>query len=171
MPKNNENGIDQELQELDMEMKRLQLIHLRHTVENETQRRASAERVSRQHELTLRQHREGEAQRQALCPHKKGGKNMEGLNNGNAQEYAIFIHTYATGEVVPMCTRCMKEWRKPAPELRVSNPKAFVKQMREYIEALKFPTDNEPSGTQLFMVTPYDPSAAAAEEAEKELLA
>jgi len=169
MPKDKESAnLDQELEAMEVEMKRLQLIHLRHTVEKETQQRADIARIHRSQQLTLEQAREAEQYRQSLCPHKKGGKNSDGINHGTAMEYSVFTHTYATGEVVPMCTRCMKEWRKPEDSLKRSDPRAYKAQMKEYIEALKFPTDNEPSGTQLFMVEPYNPNDAVA-AAEREL--
>jgi len=162
MPKNGDDGLDRELEQIELEMKRLQITHLRFEVEKESQRRADIARTQAQQQQSLKESQEALEARQAICPHKKGGKNIEGINHGTAQEYAVFTHTYADGRVVPMCTRCGKEWHKPPVELRRSDPPEYKRLLKEYVESLKFPTDNEPSGTQLFMITQYTAADMAA---------
>lgn len=96
---------------------------------------------------------------QAICRHRKGGKNLPGILNGRDSDMSVIIHTYAWGEVMVMCTRCCKEWRKPPVALSKKDPKLYRRQMAEYHEALRFPTDNEPSGSVLFAFQQEPPSA------------
>jgi hypothetical protein len=101
-----------------------------------------------------------EAQASA-CTHRKGGKvglsgGMQALTAGNSENYSVVKHTLPAGEIIVICQRCPKEWHKPDAALakdRDAEVRAQYKlDMAEYLQALRFPTDNEPSGTQMFLV-------------------
>jgi hypothetical protein len=72
------------------------------------------------------------------CNHHKGGKDIEGIRgNGTDSQYSIVRHQLPLGDWMIICLRCHKQWLKGDPEYR---------------EALRWPTDNSPSGSCLFTV-------------------
>lgn len=147
---------NQEMSELDrllLEEKKLQLESLRFTVENERARREQILRNHKQQQEALDSSLRKVQAEQKICKHKKGGKNLAGILNGTDSEYSVIQHTYPWGETAVTCTRCGKDWREPSKELKKSDPEAYKAQMAEYVAALNFPTDNEPSGTRLFVIT------------------
>jgi len=87
---------------------------------------------------------------QAGCAHHKGGSNLDGFYKGSAEHFSVIRHTYpvpfmrefptCTGTVIH-CQRCHKEWNEGDPN---------------YADALRFNTNNMPSGNPLFTVT-YHP--------------
>lgn len=157
-----ENKNMSELELLELEEKRLRVESLRFTVENERARREQILRAHKMQQESLDQALKAVQAEQAFCKHKKGGKNLEGVLNGNDTNYSVQKHTYPWGELTVICTRCGKEWRKPSEALKASDPKEWRRQNTEYLEAVNFPTDNEPSGTQIFVVTPAQRQAARA---------
>jgi hypothetical protein len=146
----------QESNEVDLEMRRVQLAlqkeQLAEINERKERRRAKLEKQA----ADIEANRRNRAQRQASCKHKKGGRNRPGLARGTDANYAVVVNTMPTGEVIVICQRCAKKWEAPTAELKRSDPAAFAIQMAEYRRALEFPTDNEPSGTQLFLITRHD---------------
>jgi uncharacterized protein len=144
---------DIELKRLQILEKQLQLEDLTMRVENEKARRKAIAQAHEQAMRTLDEANKNIEKDQAFCKHKKGGKNLEGIINGNDPNYSVIKHTYATGEVEVLCSRCGKQWKEPKAALRKTDPEKYKEQMEEYREAINFPTDNEPSGTQLFMIT------------------
>jgi acyl transferase domain-containing protein len=148
MPKNTD-----ERTALTTEREELELENLRFTVEQQRsirlQRTMQRERMA----LILRQNEDIEAQRRAQCKHRKGGKNKAGFLNGNDGYYSVITNTYPDGRLVVMCSRCQSEWEKPAKELRKTDPKLYRELLEEFQQAVNWPTDNEPSGSQLFLVT------------------
>jgi hypothetical protein len=91
--------------------------------------------------------------REANCKHRKGGRNKEGLDKGNDSDYAVIQNTYPTGQVQIMCQRCGATWDNPPIELKALDPDLYNLKLRAYRRALEWPTDNEPSGTQIFLIT------------------
>lgn len=142
-----------EREKLDLEREELELEKLRADVDKlrgeRMQRMMQRERMAQ----TLKDNETQEALRRASCKHRKGGKNKAGFLNGNDSNYSVIHHTYPEGRLVVMCTRCQSEWEKPPIELRKTDPKTYREKMAAYQEALNWPTDNEPSGTQLFLIT------------------
>lgn len=131
----------------------LELEHLQMSVENERARRAGIVQAHKVQQASLDDFNAKIKEQQATCKHKKGGKNMEGILNGNDANYSVVQHTYPWGQTDVMCTRCSKEWRQPSLTLRKENPKAYKVQFAAWKEAMQFPTDNEPSGSQIFVIT------------------
>lgn len=140
--------IDLQLKRLNLELVTEQLQTLQHQKE--------AKRLKlQQQERDIRETNAQKELRQARCRHKKGGRNKEGLDRGNSADYAVIQNTFPAGNVEVMCQRCHKEWRVPLLELKATNPDLYLKQLREYRIALEWPTDNEPSGTQIFLITKH----------------
>jgi hypothetical protein len=149
MPKQN---LDEEREVLELEMRKLELENLRFTVEQQRsimlQRKMHRERIAE----VISQENAQNALYQANCKHRKGGKNKAGFLNGSDNYYSVIHHTYPEGRLVVMCTRCQSQWEKPPQELRKEDPAAYKQQMADFQTALNWPTDNEPSGTQLFLI-------------------
>lgn len=150
--KMNADEMEAELKRLQVESARLQLEDLRMRVENEKSRRASIQRNHEVQQRSLDDANKEILKQQSVCKHRKGGKNKEGIVKGHDSNFAVIQHTYPWGEVVVMCTRCTKEWRKPKRSENLS-AEEYRERMDAYKEALSWPTDNEPSGTQLFLIT------------------
>jgi hypothetical protein len=96
------------------------------------------------------------AQIQADCVHHKGGNNLDGFYKGSGEHFSVIRHTYpvpfmpefptCTGTVIH-CQRCHREWNEGDPDFQ---------------EALRFTTNNQPSGNPLFTITYTDPRKTAA---------
>jgi hypothetical protein len=147
------------------EMEMLQLEEVRYRVHqlrgDQQRRRLRAQSV----ETSLSAEAEREKSTQDRCTHKKGGRGVEMMFAGNDANYAVIKHTLPTGEVLVACQRCIKLWRKPDPELNqrgasMEDRKRYAREMKSYREALAYPTDNEPSGSQLFMLVRGNPEVA-----------
>lgn len=151
-----ELSLDDQLKQQELEFKRLQLENLRYQVENERARRAQILRAHLAQQKALDDANEQIKAQQSVCKHRKGGKNLDGIVNGHDSNYSVIKHMYAWGELGVMCSRCGKEWRQPKPEdfgKTKEGKEEFKEAVRVYTEAVNFPTDNEPSGTQLFVIT------------------
>lgn len=101
---------------------------------------------------------------QDACWHKKGGKGVEMLSRGNDHNYAVVKHQLCHGPIIIICQRCSKVVEPPPLELNTK--KATAEQKAEYRRLyeeyqwwLNLPTDNEMSGTQLFVITNNEDAA------------
>jgi hypothetical protein len=140
------------------ELEQLQLEETRERVQQIRSKRATRQRRMESRERSFTEQRRREAISQAGCVHRKGGKGVEGRYQGNDTNYAVIKHTLCHGPTLVICQRCFKIWSPPPPELNSrkasSEEKKLYRQLYEqYVAALNFPTDNEPSGTQLFVIT------------------
>ena len=151
-PKNDPelSALDAERERIDLELKVLQLEDLRDTVERRRAQKSQKKQSRDATEAALADSRAQQLAREQECPHRKGGKDMEGLRFGNSQNFSVIKHMLAHGEVFVLCQRCHKEWRRP--DRALLKPEAYAEAMREYRRALDLPTDNVPSGTRLFAV-------------------
>jgi hypothetical protein len=150
----------QELEQLQLEETRYKIRDLR---SNESMRKTRARAV----ESSLRADAERTAAMQARCVHKKGGKGVEMMYRGNDSNYAVIKHQLPHGPIIVVCQRCIKLWTPPDPALiakgaTVEMRRLYAKQQKEYQEALNYPTDNEMSGSQLFVITQNEPVAMEA---------
>lgn len=144
--------LSEEERRTELEFKRLQMQLIRQQL-NEAKEKEEDRKVRMERQLReLEANKLIEANRQSNCKHRKGGKNLVNFLNGNDSQYSVVRITYPTGDVVIMCTRCQKEYRKPPVELKKSNPSRYRTELQEYKMACELPTDNEPMGTQLFLV-------------------
>jgi hypothetical protein len=140
------------------ELEQLQLEETRERVMQIRAKRATRVRRQESRERSLADQRRREAAAQAGCVHRKGGKGVEGRFKGNDTNYAVVKHTLCHGPTIVICQRCFKIWTPPDPALNSrkasSEEKRLYKQLyEEYVTAVNLPTDNEPSGTQLFVIT------------------
>jgi hypothetical protein len=146
------------------ELEQLQLEETRERVEEMRRvRAAKTHRAARRNQDIL----DGRAQQQAIqanCRHKKGGKGISMLSHGNDANYAVVKHTLCHGPLIVLCQRCSKVWEPPDPALNAKGAtkedKALYRKLYdEYQAAVNFPTDNEASGTQMFVVSANEPAA------------
>ncbi|HVO91791.1 MAG TPA: hypothetical protein VMT22_03070 [Terriglobales bacterium] len=132
---------------IELEMAQLSLEDLKYRVEKERARRHQLALAHKAQQDSLDDFNEKVKQQQAYCKHRKGGKNLEGILKGHDSNYSVIQNTYPWGETVVMCTRCCKEWREGVP---FANPP--IPRTPGFETAIEWPTDNEPSGTQLFLI-------------------
>jgi hypothetical protein len=135
------------------ELETLQLEETRERVEEMRQKRASKRQRAANRQRDIASANEMQRRRVAGCWHKKGGKGVEMLAHGNDANYAVVKHTLSHGPKIVLCQRCYNVWEPPPLELRKSNPAEYKRLWDEYQWALNLPTDNEESGTQLFVIT------------------
>lgn len=134
----------------------LQIAEATERAADRTTKRMSKLQQAKAYQASLKIDREQAEQRAEACTHRKGGKvglagGMEALTQGNDQNYSVIKHTLPLGETIVICQRCPMKWRKPDEALKKSNPAEYKQQLKTYQWALRLPTDNEPSGTQLFL--------------------
>lgn len=158
MPNDDRNKVMTELESLQLEEARYRVANLQSIQSIRKRKRESFER-------SIRADAEREAYKQSRCVHKKGGKGVEMMYQGNDHNYAVIKHIYAHGEMRVYCLRCGKEWKPPNPALQgkgatVEDRREYARLYKEYQEAVNFPTDNETSGSQLFMVVRGEPVPA-----------
>jgi hypothetical protein len=140
--------VNEELQDLQLEEAREQAQDRRN---RRTERAGRALAV----EASLKADRGRQRDIQSRCAHRKGGKGVSMLYQGNDSNYAVIKHTLSHGPVIVVCQRCTKVWEPPPRELMrkaaTAEERAEYKQLAgAYQWALNLPTDNEPSGTVLF---------------------
>ena len=92
---------------------------------------------------------------QSRCVHRKGGKGVAGLFNGNDQNFAVIKHILSHGPLIVICQRCGKLWEPPDKALNAKgasseNRREYKRLWDEYQYAINLPTDNETSGSKLF---------------------
>jgi hypothetical protein len=135
----------------------LELEELTYRLENERNRRSERKQQSETQQQSLA---DAERQQNAIkeaCPHRKGGKDMGGLTRGTDTKYAVGTVTQPWGQQYVLCSRCGKQWNGPFNG-KPADP--------GFYEAIQWPTDNEPSGTQIFLVYPAK-SPVVAETTQK----
>lgn len=145
--------VEQRLLEVKLQRDELELKLMQAQVNNMQSAEAAGRLSSEQQERNNRLREESDRQIQDNCSHRKGGSNIDGFYTGGADMYAVVKHTYpvpyipgfetCTGTTVH-CQRCHKEWTRASDE---------------YEEALRFPTNNQSSGTALFSVTLHQRAA------------
>jgi hypothetical protein len=155
---------------IDLEMKRVQLELQREQLQEINQRKQSRRIQLESQQRDLAENERQRIIREANCKHKKGGRNKGGLDRGTDSNYAVIQHTMPVGEVIVLCQRCGAIWSNPPIALKKSDPEAYAVAARNYRKALEWPTDNEPSGTQLFLIQ-RAPQRRYEEEEEEETTA
>lgn len=143
-------NVDEELKKVQLQMAKLQLEDLTTRVEQERSRRANILRARDAQQASLEQTNRDIKASQSLCKHHKGGTDEDGVLNGDSNKYSVIKHMFPWGEVNVICTRCGKTWAPPTRDLARTDKKAYDKQLAEFREAYAFPTDNKPSGSQMF---------------------
>jgi hypothetical protein len=142
----------QQLERIRLEREELELEDLRERVGKQRLQREERRQDRIRIQLDMESNEADLRRRQSVCQHKKGGKDQKGLVYGNDSNYSVIVNTYPTGKREVLCQRCEKLWEEPPALLRKTDPKAYREQMREFEIAVNFPTDNTPSGRQLFRI-------------------
>jgi hypothetical protein len=155
MPNDDKKTVMAELDELNLIEARFRVGHLQST---QAMRKVRAQSVER----SLRSERARDEYKQSICRHRKGGKGVEMMLMGSDSNYAVIKHIFPHGPLHVFCLRCGKHWEPPDPRLNrrgasVEDRREYARLYKEYQEAVNFPTDNETSGSQLFMVTRGEP--------------
>ena len=149
------NDEDDDLKRLQEENLRIQNEYLREQTlyYREQNTEAAGKRLARAQnhagqEETLRIGREKVAAMQRNCTHRKGGKGDDlNANQGSDPNHSVLKHTAEWGETYVKCTRCTAEWWPG--DTAENHPSGTG-----YAEALRFSTDNAPSGAAQFRVDP-----------------
>jgi hypothetical protein len=140
---------------LQKEMEALQLEEMRYRVQEMRGHQQGREIRRRSVEDALEAERINTGRTQAACMHKKGGMGVESLMQGNDSHYAVAKFILPTGAQIVICMRCFKLWtppelpRKATPE----DKQIYARQLKEYQDAIAFPTDNTTGGSQIYLVT------------------
>lgn len=133
----------------ELEFKQLQIKLMKHQLaeieSKEKQKQLSHEQV----ESGLKDFQAQQERGFAECNHRKGGKNLEGARGrGTDDKYAIIRHQLPFGQWMVLCTRCHKVWLPPEIAERMGQKP----DSEAYKAAMEWNTDNEPSGSSLFIV-------------------
>jgi hypothetical protein len=153
--------VERQLQEIKLQSAQLELEDLTARVEKERARREQMIMSFNAQMRTLADNDNKIKLEQTVCAHRKGGMGMDGILNGHDPFYSVIKHTYPWGATQVKCSRCSKEWNAPEPALRKSDRAEYDRQLAEYKVALALPTDNQPSGTQLFIIHRPAPTTPA----------
>ena len=155
----------QEVEKIDIELKRLQLVNAKLEMEHRTaelqdareklderkmKRETNASRF-RSHGQNIQQDKDNRAAQQRICNHKKGGDGAKGVVGGQGQDtqYAIIRHRVANGDIWVRCLRCAKLWKPPVKSAHKTT-ESYNAAFEKYNEALVFPTRNQMSTGQQF---------------------
>jgi len=134
--------------EVELETKELNLEVLRDNVKHIRARQERQQMSHAQVESALKEFVESQERGFLQCNHRKGGKNLEGARGrGTDDKYAIIRHQLPIGDLAVICTRCHKVWLPTVLCLLLgikADPEA-------YRQACEWPTDNEDSGSALFV--------------------
>lgn len=149
-----------ELAALEMEEKQLDLEIKRETVSKIRAQRASKLEEARSKTMAVKQFL---AQRKAVqdnCNHRKGGIGAEAVMRGQGTDamYAVIKHKLPCNRYFVLCQRCGAEWHPAQPIFG-------IKATPGYEEAIRWPSDNTPSGSSTFM---FERAEAFAERTAQE---
>lgn len=140
------------------ELELLQLEETRERVHDIRTRREGHRRRVEGRNMDLIRARERQQAIEDNCWHKKGGKGVAMLSRGSDHHYAVVKHQLAHGPILIFCQRCGHVEEPPPVYLNRRNAsqadKAEYKRLYDkYVWWLNLPTDNEMSGTQLFVIS------------------
>lgn len=140
-----------EAEEVDLELKRLQIIELREQIQSREERRDRLKQSREKASIDFKKSQEEQTYRQRICKHRKGGRDNR-FASGSDANHSIITNVYPTGEICILCTRCGKEVWRPKYSLKKENPKLYEEQMAEFRKWADMPTDNTPSGSKIFEI-------------------
>lgn len=152
LPEKTDSQINEELNALMMEEKRLDLEIKRDTVSKIKSQRQSALDQARAKMIATKQFLAQREASQRACNHRKGGQGAEGLirGQGTSAMYSVIKHRLPNNRLWVLCTRCFKEWH-PA-HIDIDNGVVVnYAATPGWEEAVSFPSDNTPSGSSSFL--------------------
>ena len=136
----------------------LELLQLEETKERLQERRDRKNQSANRRRMVQRSLRDTNQRRallQSRCAHRKGGKGVEMLYQGNDTNFAVIKHILSHGPLIVICQRCGKLWEPPDKALNAKGASSedrreYKRLYQEYQWAVNLPTDNETSGSKLF---------------------
>jgi hypothetical protein len=140
-----------EFEQVDLEFKKMQILLFRQQLQEREDKLARLEVTRERQVADWLKGQAREQRKQASCKHRKGGRNNN-FAKGDGNSYSINLNTYPTGRKIISCTRCGKEVEQPNRSLKKANPKLYADMWAEWVRWNDFPTDNSPSGGQVFTV-------------------
>ena len=151
-------------QKITDEMEQLQLEEMREKIS--VMRSTKAQKQSRIANLqkSLKDTADRKRLIQSRCAHRKGGKGVQMLFQGNDANFAVVKYTLSHGPTIVVCQRCIRVWEPPDRKLNRRGASAeeraeYKRQWEEYQWAMNLPTDNEPGGTKLFEISNSEDAA------------
>ena len=138
------------------QLEQLQLEETQERVDKSRADRAARVRRHAQLHLSIARNDAIKKAQQEACWHKKGGKGVQQLSHGNDANFAVVKHQLGHGPIIVICIRCQKVWEPPMKPAKGADAEVRAQykiDLAEYNRALNLPTDNEQSGTQLFVLT------------------
>jgi hypothetical protein len=150
MPEPREKTLS-EFDQVDLEYKRMQIEVFRQQMQDRNDRIAALEsRRARQVEEWMKG-QAVQARKESICKHRKGGRDNK-FAKGDSNSYSINKNVYPDGKEIIFCTRCGKEVPKPQRSLKKTDPKLYAEMWAEWVKWNEYPTDNSPSGGQIFLI-------------------
>lgn len=130
--------VDEELQQLDLELKREQVAAIK---ARKNARRDEAHSKS----IAILQFLAQRKANQCSCNHRKGGMGANAVlrGEGTSAMYAVIKHLKPNGKWMVLCTRCGAEWHQGFPLLGEKETPGFR-------EAINWPSDSTPSRSAYF---------------------
>lgn len=133
------------------EKERLELEQLRENVERSRNIREMQRRARADNERAFKDKARTDAALSASCNHKKGGRDYASTQKrGDGDNYSVIIHSMPLGNTVVLCTRCLFLWEPGTTAKFLRNGKTPNPTGISWNDAIRFPTDNTPSGSVLF---------------------
>ncbi len=135
--------IDNEMRELDLEIKREQVKTIR------AAKQAAFDRAAGQ-KAAIDQFMAQRRLRQAQCVHRKGGVGADAVIRGQGQSsmYCVVKHLLPAGNYLVLCQRCGREWHGPLTALQ--NGGVAKPATKGYFTAIQYATNNTQSGSSRF---------------------
>ena len=144
-----------ERSKLTEELEQLQIEEVKERLADSAQKRNQRINRGRMVQASLEDTARRQKYLQSRCAHRKGGKGVAMLYQGNDANFAVVKHILSHGPLIVICQRCSKLWEPP--DKKMNSRKATPEQRQEYKKlweeyqwAVNLPTDNETSGTKLF---------------------
>lgn len=137
------------------ELEQLQLEEVRERIQEMRNKKTSSLNRKRMVQASLADTDMRHQLMQSRCAHRKGGKGVSMLFQGNDANYAVVKHILSHGPMLVVCQRCWKLWLPPdkAMNRKGATPEErrdYKRLYEEYQWAVNLPTDNETSGSKLF---------------------
>lgn len=140
-----------EAEQVELDYKRMMTADLRAKMQERDNRFEQLLHEARQRNKDYEAGEKQRRRRRTICKHRKGGRNNN-FARGNGNDFSIVINTYSDGRVGALCTRCQSEWWKPTKSLYRTNRKLYYEQQKSWQEIEDMPTDNSPSGSQIYLI-------------------
>ena len=144
--------INQELEALMLEEKRLDLEIKRDSVSKIKAARQNALDQARAKMIATKQFLAQREASQRACNHRKGGQGAEGLirGQGTSAMYSVVKHRLPNNKLWVLCTRCFKEWHPSRFDID-NGVVVHFPATPGWEDAVAFPSDNTPSGSSSFL--------------------